>query len=125
MTGAKRDGAGMGGNDVNGNDVDGPEKAGAGQSGADVRTGDDAADCLIVGGGPAGLTAAIYLGRFHRSAIVVDADEGRLSLIPTSHNLAGFPEGIHGTTLLERMGAQARRYGAPIVPGTATSLTQG
>ena len=66
----------MGGNDVNGNDVDGPEKAGAGQSGADVRTGDDAADCLIVGGGPAGLTAAIYLGRFHRSAIVVDADEG-------------------------------------------------
>lgn len=102
----------MGGNDVNGNDVDGPEKAGAGQSGADVRTGDDAADCLIVGGGPAGLTAAIYLGRFHRSAIVVDADEGRLSLIPTSHNHPGYPAGCTAATFWPtcgcRRGATAR-----------------
>ena len=97
-------------------------KAGAGQSGADVRTGDDAADCLIVGGGPAGLTAAIYLGRFHRSAIVVDADEGRLSLIPTSHNHPGYPGGVHGCDLLADMRVQARRYGADLRAGEVTKV---
>ena len=51
-------------------------------------------DCLIVGGGPAGLTAAIYLARFRRDIRVIDAGSSRASLIPTSHNYPGFPEGI-------------------------------
>lgn len=68
-------------------------------------------DCLIVGGGPAGLTAAIYLARFLRSTIVVDAGGSRALWIPTSHNHAGFPDGVTGPALLERMRGQAVRYG--------------
>jgi thioredoxin reductase (NADPH) len=74
-------------------------------------------DCLIVGGGPAGLTAAIYLARFRRNIRVIDAGSGRASLIPTSHNYPGFPEGIGGRDLLERLREQARRYGAELTTG--------
>lgn len=81
-------------------------------------------DCLVIGGGPAGLTAAIYLARFRRRFQVVDAGHSRAALIPTSHNHAGFPEGIHGRTLLGRMAEQARKYGAHIVAGSVTSLVR-
>jgi thioredoxin reductase (NADPH) len=79
-------------------------------------------DCLIVGGGPAGLVAAVYLARFRRHVVVADAGASRASLIPTSHNLAGFPEGISGNDLLERQRRHATRYGAAIVAGTVTRL---
>ena len=71
-------------------------------------------DSLIVGAGPAGLTAAIYLARFRRRFELIDGGASRASWVPVSHNHAGFPEGINGNTLLERMAAQAQRYGAPI-----------
>ncbi|AXC49616.1 NAD(P)/FAD-dependent oxidoreductase [Paracoccus suum] len=79
-------------------------------------------DCVIVGGGPAGLTAAIYLARFCRSLTVIDADEGRLAMIPLSHNHPGFPKGIAGCDLLDRMRAQAREYGAEVTSGRVTAL---
>ncbi|WP_299359105.1 NAD(P)/FAD-dependent oxidoreductase [uncultured Paracoccus sp.] len=82
----------------------------------------DSYDCLIVGGGPAGLTAAIYLGRFHRSVVVVDKDESRLALIPRSHNHAGYPDGVRGRDLLEDMRIQAARYGAELRPGEVTDI---
>jgi thioredoxin reductase (NADPH) len=92
----------------------------------DVKAGEtaleDALDCLIIGGGPAGLTAAIYLARFRRNIRVIDADDSRAALIPVSHNHAGFPEGVHGTTLLRRMRDQAQRYYAPITRGTVSHL---
>lgn len=79
-------------------------------------------DCLIVGGGPAGLTAAIYLGRFHRKVVLVDKGEGRLKMIPRSHNHAGYPQGVVGADLLENMADQARRYGADLRRGEVTGL---
>jgi thioredoxin reductase (NADPH) len=79
-------------------------------------------DCLIVGGGPAGLTAAIYLTRFHLAIKVVDAGKSRASLIPCTHNHAGYPDGISGKELIARMTAQAQRYGASIVTGRVTRL---
>jgi thioredoxin reductase (NADPH) len=79
-------------------------------------------DCLVIGGGPAGLTAAIYLTRFHLSIKVVDAGKSRASLIPCTHNHAGYPDGISGEELIERMKAQAQRYGASIVAGRVTRL---
>ena len=79
-------------------------------------------DCLIVGGGPAGLTAAIYLARFHLDILVVDGGKSRAALIPCTRNHAGFPEGISGTELLERMRQQAQKYGAKIVTDRATKL---
>lgn len=82
----------------------------------------DPFDCLIVGGGPAGLTAALYLARFHRRAVVVDKGEGRLRMIPRSHNLAGYPQGIRGVDLLDDMRDQAARYGATLLDGKVTAL---
>jgi thioredoxin reductase (NADPH) len=79
-------------------------------------------DCLIVGGGPAGLTAAIYLTRFHLTAKVVDSGKSRASWIPCTHNHAGYPGGISGKELLARMKDQAQMYGTSIVPGRVTRL---
>jgi thioredoxin reductase (NADPH) len=79
-------------------------------------------DCLVIGGGPAGLTAAIYLTRYHLSLKLVDAGNSRASWIPCTHNHAGFPDGISGAELLERMGSQARKYGASIDKGRVTRL---
>lgn len=69
-------------------------------------------DCIIIGAGPAGLTAAIYLARFHLSIRLFDSGSSRAALIPRTHNHAGFPEGIEGPELLHRMLRQAERYGA-------------
>ena len=82
-------------------------------------------DCLVVGGGPAGLTAAIYLARYKRRFLVVDAGESRAALIPTSHNHSGFPDGINGVELLDRMAAQAKKYGAVIERGRVNSVRKG
>ena len=81
-------------------------------------------DCLVIGGGPAGLTAAIYLARFRRDIRVIDAGASRASLIPTSHNYPGFPDGIGGRELLERLRAQARRYGAVLSSGHVEEITR-
>ncbi len=75
---------------------------------------DQPLDCLIVGGGPAGLTAAIYLARFHLDILVVDERKSRAGWIPCTRNVSGFPDGIAGTELLERMREQACKYGAKI-----------
>jgi thioredoxin reductase (NADPH) len=69
-------------------------------------------DCIIVGAGPAGLTAAIYLARFHLGIRLFDCGTSRAALIPCTHNHAGFPDGISGLALLSRMAEQAERFGA-------------
>jgi thioredoxin reductase (NADPH) len=78
-------------------------------------------DCLIVGGGPAGLTAATYLGRYRRSVMVVDEGESRAALIPESHNYPGYT-GISGPDLLKLLRRQAARYGAQLIDGRVDAL---
>lgn len=69
-------------------------------------------DCIIVGAGPAGLTAAIYLARFHLSIRLFDCGSSRAALIPKTRNHAGFPGGIAGAELLHLMLEQAESFGA-------------
>src|ERR1043165_5089440 len=83
---------------------------------------DHAYDCLIIGGGPAGLTAAIYLARYRRDALVIDDGQSRASLIPESHNYPGF-KGIGGTELLKRLRDQLSGYGGKVQNATVEDLS--
>ncbi|MEO5629558.1 MAG: NAD(P)/FAD-dependent oxidoreductase [Thermomonas sp.] len=79
-------------------------------------------DCLIVGAGPGGLTAATYLARFHRDFLVVDGGKSRARWIPASHNCPGFPFGVGGTELLAKLRTQAEGYGAVIEEGRIAKI---
>jgi thioredoxin reductase (NADPH) len=78
-------------------------------------------DCIIVGGGPAGLTAATYLARYRRKVVVFDTGDSRAAQIPESHNHPGFT-GIAGPDLLKRLRKQAQRYDAELRGGKVTAL---
>lgn len=78
-------------------------------------------DCLIVGGGPAGLTAATYLGRYRRSVVLIDAGESRAALIAESHNYPGYA-GIAGRDLLKLLRGQAKDFGAELIDGRVEAL---
>lgn len=82
----------------------------------------DVYDTLIIGGGPGGLTAAIYLRRFTRKVALVDKGNSRLRLIPVSHNYPGFPEGVPGHILLGNLATQLERYGGAVMPGEIVDL---
>lgn len=79
-------------------------------------------DALVVGGGPAGLTSALYLARFHLSVVLVDAGNSRAALIPRSHNLPFWPKGISGVDLLLRMQAQIAAYPVETIDGAVQDL---
>jgi thioredoxin reductase (NADPH) len=89
---------------------------------ADDGGNDDRLDCLVIGAGPAGLTAATYFARFHRRFVVVDAGHSRARWIPTSHNCPGFPFGVAGPALLEKLREQATTYGAQIIQDRIVTL---
>ncbi len=67
-------------------------------------------DCIVIGGGPAGLTAGLYLARFNRAFVIVDAGAPRAAAIPKSHNIPVFPHGVSGADLLDRQRVTLRRY---------------
>src|SRR5436853_5521208 len=73
------------------------------------------AQVIIVGGGLAGLSAALYLARAKRDLLVVDSAKSMARWEPKVENYLGFPAGISGQKLLQRARRQARRYGARFV----------
>jgi thioredoxin reductase (NADPH) len=79
-------------------------------------------DALVIGGGPAGLTCAIYLARYRRKVIVIDGRNSRAALIPETHNYPGFVDGITGPQLLDALTSQAKAYGVSIVHDRITAL---
>jgi thioredoxin reductase (NADPH) len=82
-------------------------------------------DCIVIGAGPGGLTAAIYLARYLREVLVLDDGRSRALWIPRSHNCPGYPDGIPGPVLLDRLRRQAARYGVPIRRERAERLERG
>jgi thioredoxin reductase (NADPH) len=78
-------------------------------------------DCLVIGGGPAGLTTAMYLARYRRNTLVIDSGHSRAALIPKSHNYPGF-SGIAGDQLLMRLREQALAHGARLESGDVHSV---
>ena len=83
-------------------------------------------DLVIVGGGPAGLAAAIYAAREGIDAVVVEAGAlgGQAGISDRIDNYPGFPDGISGAELAERFVAQARRYGVELLPAVAVTAVQ-
>jgi thioredoxin reductase (NADPH) len=78
-------------------------------------------DCVIVGGGPAGISAAIYLGRFNRSVLVIDSENtGRWHTHEINENYLGFPDGIPTIRLRELGKQQAEKFGAVFIKDTVT-----
>lgn len=80
-------------------------------------------EVVIVGAGPAGLSAALYAARFCRSTLVIHDGTARASLIPLSHNVPGFDAGIAGPELLERMSGHAESCGAQITQDRVTEVS--
>lgn len=72
-------------------------------------------DCIIVGGGIAGLQAAIQLGRYEHKILVIDAGDGRSALCHEYHNILGYPDGVSGAYLRETGKRQAEEYGVQFV----------
>jgi thioredoxin reductase (NADPH) len=96
------------------------------QTGKLVGTRDNTdVDCLVIGGGPAGLTAAIYMARFRRNVLLLDSGASRAALIPRTHNYPGFVAGISGPELLADLRAQAQEYGAVLQQDTVAKLETG
>lgn len=76
-------------------------------------------DCAVIGGGPGGLVAALYLKRLRRSALLVSGGEPRAARIPKIRNLIGYSKGISGHSLLRRLHRQLGSCEAPIMNGEA------
>jgi len=79
-------------------------------------------DVIIIGAGPAGLTAAMYLGRYRRAVLVLHDGQSRALRVPLTHNAPGFPEGIRGPDLIERMTRHADEFGATVEECRVTDI---
>ena len=79
-------------------------------------------DAIVVGGGPAGLLAALYLARFRRSVTVVDDGRSRALRIPRSHNYPGFADGLDGPSLIAALHEQVARYPIARVAGEVAGI---
>ncbi len=74
-------------------------------------------ECVIVGAGPAGLSAAVYMGRFRRRTLLVDSGHGRWSYGQHNENYLGFPRGVSARRLHHLGIAQAQRFGVELCSG--------
>src|SRR5579863_5273274 len=104
-------------------EVNPSDEALAGHIGLTLEADRSAYDLVIVGGGPAGLAAAIYAAREGIDAIVVDASAlgGQAGISDRIDNYPGFPDGISGAELAERFVTQARRYGVELLSAVSVA----
>src|SRR5436853_2112817 len=85
----------------------------------------DTHEVIVVGGGIAGLSAAIYLGRAQRDVLVIDSGHSMAKWEPVVQNYLGFPKGVGGEELLRNGRTQARRYKARIIRDEIKTVSAG
>jgi len=107
-------------------EVNPSDEALARRIGLTLRPDRSAYDLVIVGGGPAGLAAAIYAAREGIDAVVVEANAlgGQTGISDRVDNYPGFPDGISGGELADRFVAQARRYGVELASAVSVTAVQ-
>src|ERR1700748_1224805 len=81
-------------------------------------------DSIVIGAGPAGLTAGVYLARYRRRVLLLKAGPSRAEWIPESHNTPGFPDGVRGPDLLRRLTEQALEFGVTVQHARADRITR-
>ena len=86
--------------------------------------GDNIYEVLIIGGGPAGLTAGLYASRAGLTTLLIEKGTfgGQITYAEHVENFAGFPEGISGIELGEKMRTQAEKHGLTTIPAEVTGL---
>lgn len=82
-------------------------------------------DCIVIGGGIAGLQASIQLGRYQHKVLVIDANDGRSTLCRSYHNILGWPDGVSGQELRDTGKRQAQQLGVNFLTGRVEKAEKG